>query len=152
MVTIADIRLGEVAVTLPAQADASLYFIGRIRTPWRSRKDCPKNAREARETGAVCTIEVDPRWAQALAGVETCSHLIVLYWMDQARFRQELEMARDARLRLPQNLGQVGNRQLGLGQQHQHPQARILAGGLERGVQGIEWQMGRIGHGIDPIV
>jgi tRNA-Thr(GGU) m(6)t(6)A37 methyltransferase TsaA len=33
----------------------------------------------------VCTIEVDPRWEQALPGVETCSHLIVLYWMDRAR-------------------------------------------------------------------
>jgi tRNA-Thr(GGU) m(6)t(6)A37 methyltransferase TsaA len=80
-----DIRPGEIAIQLPTQADASLYFIGRIRTPWKERKDCPKNAREARETGAVCTIEVDPRWQQALAGVESCSHLIVLYWMDQAR-------------------------------------------------------------------
>jgi tRNA-Thr(GGU) m(6)t(6)A37 methyltransferase TsaA len=80
-----DIRPGEVAVALPEKADAALYFIGRIRTPWTSRKEAPRNAREARETGAVCTIEVDPRWQQALAGVETCSHLIVLYWMHQAR-------------------------------------------------------------------
>ena len=80
-----DIRPGEVQVPLPAQTDASLYFIGRIRTPWTARKDCPKNARVARESGVVCTIEVDPRWEKALPGVETCSHLIVLYWMDQAR-------------------------------------------------------------------
>ena len=79
------IRPGEVQVALPAHADASLYFIGRIRTPWIARKDCPKNARVARESGVVCTIEVDPRWAKALPGVETCSHLIVLYWMDRAR-------------------------------------------------------------------
>jgi tRNA-Thr(GGU) m(6)t(6)A37 methyltransferase TsaA len=79
------IRPGEVQATLPADADASLYFIGRIRTPWTSRKDCPKNAREARDRGTVCSIEVDPRWQQALPGVETCSHLIVLYWMDRAR-------------------------------------------------------------------
>ena len=79
------IRPGEVSVSLPAQSDASLYFMGRIHTPWTDRKDCPKNAREARESGAVCTIEVDPRWVQGLSGVETCSHLIVLYWMDQAR-------------------------------------------------------------------
>jgi tRNA-Thr(GGU) m(6)t(6)A37 methyltransferase TsaA len=59
-----------------------VYFIGRIRTPWKERKDCPKNARESE---AVCTIEVDPRWAEALKGVETCSHLVVLYWMDKAR-------------------------------------------------------------------
>lgn len=79
------IRPGEVSVPLPEQVDASLYFIGRIRTPWQSRQECPKNARASRESGVVCTIEVDPRWQQALPGVETCSHLIVLYWMDRAR-------------------------------------------------------------------
>jgi tRNA-Thr(GGU) m(6)t(6)A37 methyltransferase TsaA len=79
------IRPGEVAVALPAATDAGVYFIGRIRTPWTSRKDCPKNARESRERGTVCVIEVDPRWQQALPGIETCTHLIVLYWMDRAR-------------------------------------------------------------------
>ena len=76
------IREGEISVALPEQFDASVYFIGRIHTPWRERRDCPKNARES---DAVCTIEVDPRWAAALKGVETCSHLVVLYWMDKAR-------------------------------------------------------------------
>jgi tRNA-Thr(GGU) m(6)t(6)A37 methyltransferase TsaA len=80
-----DIRPGEVAVPLPERTDAGLYFIGRIHTPWHERKDCPKNAREAHESGAVCTIELDPRWAKALCEVETCSHLVVLYWMDRAR-------------------------------------------------------------------
>ena len=78
-------RDGEVAVELPARFDAGLYFIGRIRTPWHTRDECPKNARVSRESGVVCTIEVDPRWEQALPGLETCSHLIVLYWMDRAR-------------------------------------------------------------------
>ena len=77
-----DIREGEVSVALPTRTDAELYFIGRIRTPWTRREDCPKNARES---DAVCTIEVDPLWAPALVGVETCSHLIVLYWMNRAR-------------------------------------------------------------------
>src|SRR4029079_13299096 len=81
----AGLRPGEVTVPLPATTDAGLYFIGRIRTPWTARKDCPKNTREARERGTVCTIEVDPRWAEAMAALETCSHLIVLYWMDRAR-------------------------------------------------------------------
>jgi len=79
------VRPGEKSIALPAQADASVYFIGRIHTPWKARKDCPKNAREARETGALCTIELDPRWAEGLKGVETCSHLVILYWMDQSR-------------------------------------------------------------------
>ena len=76
------IREGEVAVELPTAFDAGLYFIGRISTPWKSRDECPKNARES---DAVCTIEVDARFRDALKGVETCSHLLVLYWMDKAR-------------------------------------------------------------------
>ena len=59
------VRPGEITVPLPDHFDASVYFIGRIRTPWIKREDCPKNARES---DAVCTIEVDPRWAAALAG------------------------------------------------------------------------------------
>lgn len=76
------IRDGEIAVDLPEQFDASLYFIGRIRTPWTRREDCPKNARES---DAACSLEIDARWAPALNGVETCTHLVVLYWMDQSR-------------------------------------------------------------------
>jgi tRNA-Thr(GGU) m(6)t(6)A37 methyltransferase TsaA len=75
-------REGEVAVALPPQFDASLYFIGRIHTPWKRREDCPKNVRGS---DAVCTIELDPRWAEGLKGLETASHVIVLYWMDRAR-------------------------------------------------------------------
>ncbi len=75
------IREGEKAVELPAKPDAGLYFIGRIHTPWKERKDCPKNARES---DAVCTIELDLALAEGLKDVETCSHLVVLYWMDKA--------------------------------------------------------------------
>ena len=60
-------REGEVSVPMPEHPDATLYYIGRIHTPWTRREDCPKNARES---DAVCTIEVDPRWAPALTGVE----------------------------------------------------------------------------------
>jgi tRNA-Thr(GGU) m(6)t(6)A37 methyltransferase TsaA len=80
-----DIREGELAVVLPDHFDAHLYFIGRIRTPWTRRQDCPHNAREARERGDVCTLELDPRYAPALKDVAGCSHLIVLYWMNDAR-------------------------------------------------------------------
>ena len=31
------LRDGEVTVAPPAQFDASIYFIGRIRTPWQRR-------------------------------------------------------------------------------------------------------------------
>jgi tRNA-Thr(GGU) m(6)t(6)A37 methyltransferase TsaA len=89
------LREGEVAVELPDRFDASIYFIGRIRTPWNRREDCPKNGREAE---AVCTIELDPRWVQGLAGLETSSHVVVLYWMDRAR--------RDLVLQAPRHYGE----------------------------------------------
>lgn len=76
------LREGEVGVALPDRFDASLYFIGRIRTPWRRRDECPKNARES---DAVCTVVLDPRWVAGLKGLETASHVILLYWMDRAR-------------------------------------------------------------------
>jgi tRNA-Thr(GGU) m(6)t(6)A37 methyltransferase TsaA len=76
------LRGGEVAVELPAQFDAALYYIGRIRTPWKRRDECPKNARQS---DAVCTVELDPRWAEGLSGLESVSHVLLLYWMDQAR-------------------------------------------------------------------
>jgi tRNA-Thr(GGU) m(6)t(6)A37 methyltransferase TsaA len=76
------LREGEVAVALPGEFDASLYYIGRIHTPWRRREECPKNAREA---DVECSIVLDPRWAEGLKDLETASHIIVLYWMDRAR-------------------------------------------------------------------
>jgi tRNA-Thr(GGU) m(6)t(6)A37 methyltransferase TsaA len=78
----AGLRPGEIAADLPAHFDASLYYIGRIRTPWNRREDCPKNARGS---DAVCTIELDPRWTAGLSGLETVSHVVLLYWMDRAR-------------------------------------------------------------------
>jgi tRNA-Thr(GGU) m(6)t(6)A37 methyltransferase TsaA len=76
------LREGEIAVELPARFDASLYYIGRIRTPWQRREECPKNGRES---DAVCTVELDPRWVIGLTGLETASHVLLLYWMDKAR-------------------------------------------------------------------
>ena len=89
------IREGEAAIELPDKFDAGIYYIGRIRTPWTLPEECPKNPRESH---AVCTIEVDPRYAPALAGVESCSHVLVLYWMDRAR--------RDLVLQVPRHYGE----------------------------------------------
>ena len=77
-----DIREGEIAVALPDTFDAGVYFIGRIRTPWTRRDDCPKNARGSE---AECTIELEARYAAALDGVAACTHLVLLYFMDKAR-------------------------------------------------------------------
>jgi tRNA-Thr(GGU) m(6)t(6)A37 methyltransferase TsaA len=76
------LRDGEVAIRLPDQFDAGVYFIGRIHTPWHSRAECPKNSREST---AECVIELDARYAEGLKDIESSSHLLVLYWMDRAR-------------------------------------------------------------------
>lgn len=79
-----DIRPGEEAAEgLPAAFDAGLYYIGRIRTPWTERRACPR--RGDPEEGPVCTLEIDPRWQRALAGIIPGARIQVLYWMDQAR-------------------------------------------------------------------
>ena len=78
-----DIRPGEVAVDLPAQADASLYFIGRLRTPWKERRECPRQG--DRDNGPLCRVELDARWRAALKGVGQHTHLQLLYWMSLAR-------------------------------------------------------------------
>ena len=45
MVRLNEIRQSERAVDLPNRFDASLYFIGRIRTPWTSRLETPRQGR-----------------------------------------------------------------------------------------------------------
>ena len=74
-------RAGELRVPPPPDFNAGLYFIGRIRTPWKSLGECPKNSGEA---DTACMIEVDARYAAGLRDVETCTHLVVLYWMSEA--------------------------------------------------------------------
>lgn len=76
------IRPGEIAFTLPQRADAHLVFIGRIRTPFPTRLECP---RQGQHDGPVCRVEVDAPWHAALAGLERYGHVEVLYWMHQAR-------------------------------------------------------------------
>jgi tRNA-Thr(GGU) m(6)t(6)A37 methyltransferase TsaA len=76
-------RPGEVAIELPSGFDAQLYFIGRIRTPWASTADCPKNARARADV--VAAIELDPRFADGLKDLSLFSHAIALYWLHQSR-------------------------------------------------------------------
>jgi tRNA (adenine37-N6)-methyltransferase len=76
------LRPGEVAVELPLQTDAEVFYIGVIRTPWATRRDCPKRGSP---DGPLCTIVVDERWRQALTGIGRYHRLQVLYWMDRAR-------------------------------------------------------------------
>ena len=87
------LRPGETAITLPGEFAAGVHFIGRIRTPFATLADCPKNVREG---GAEATIELDPRYADGLTAIQRCSHLIVLYWLDAARRDLVLQAPRHA--------------------------------------------------------
>ena len=78
-----DIRPGERALAeAPAARDAGLVFIGRIRTPWKSRAECP---RQGAPDGPVCRLEFWPDYAAALEGLDAFAAVDVLYWLDGAR-------------------------------------------------------------------
>ena len=81
-------RTGEVCLDFdPAKtaSDAAVVFIGRIRSPWTSRKDCPRNVASARKTGKHATIELDPPWRPGLGGLKKGGWIIPVYWMNQSR-------------------------------------------------------------------
>lgn len=84
--TQAEIRDGETRLTLdPGEcADATLCFIGRIRTPWQ-RGDCPKNVTRARESGQAASIELDAEFVAGLDGLQVGQGIVLLYWMHGAR-------------------------------------------------------------------
>lgn len=76
------LRPNEIAAEAPPATDAGLVFIGRIRTPWTDRLQCP---RQGRLDGPLCRIEVFPQWAAALDGIGAYSRIEVLYWLHLAR-------------------------------------------------------------------
>ena len=89
-----ELRAAEKVVGWPDATDAGLIFIGRIRTPWTTRMDCP---RQGRLDGPTCRIEVFEPWAEALTGVGDFTKLEVLYWLHRSR--------RDLVLQSPRNDG-----------------------------------------------
>jgi tRNA-Thr(GGU) m(6)t(6)A37 methyltransferase TsaA len=81
-------RPGEISLAFnPSDraADAGLVFIGRIRSPWNTRSECPRNLVQARERGLHATIEVDEEWRPGLTGLQNFTNAVILYWMHQAR-------------------------------------------------------------------
>ena len=83
-----DQRSGEIRLPFdPAEtaADAAVVFIGKVRSPWKTRADCPRNIRQARERAQPATLEIDEAWRQGLLGLERQENAIVLYWMQQSR-------------------------------------------------------------------
>jgi tRNA-Thr(GGU) m(6)t(6)A37 methyltransferase TsaA len=91
-----DLRPGEVAVAMPPQSDAGVYFIGTIHTPWQARSECPKRGSP---DGPICSIVVDERWREALTDLADHRRIQVLYWMHRAR--------RDLVLQTPFRTGQT---------------------------------------------
>jgi len=84
----AEARPGEIALPFDPAAtadDGRIVFIGRIRSPWKDRADCPKNLRQARERGLTATVELDAPWRAGLAGLDAFSFIILLYWLDRSR-------------------------------------------------------------------
>ncbi len=75
-------RPGEVEGGAPDRTDATLIYIGRIRTPFHSRDECP---RHGRLDGPVCRIEIDERWRPAMKGLDAHPRLEIIYWMHLAR-------------------------------------------------------------------
>ena len=92
MVRESEIREGELAVEMPKATNAGLVFIGRIRTPWTSRLETP---RQGRHDGPVCRLEIFEPWVPALKGVDFYSNLEVIYWLHLSR--------RDLVLQSPKN-------------------------------------------------
>lgn len=74
--------LADDPATLPA--DGEVVFIGRIRSPWKHREDCPKNMRAARERGEQATVEIALAYRPGLDGLERATHVIVLSWFHHA--------------------------------------------------------------------
>ncbi len=65
--------------------DGSVIFIGKVRSEWTSRPDCPKNLVQARERGHGAKVEVFEPYLEGLIGLEKFSHAYIVYWMHQAR-------------------------------------------------------------------
>src|SRR4029077_2189997 len=69
---------------------------------------------------------------------------------DQAGLREKPQMARNTRLRLSKDVGEIGHGELRLGQQRYNAQACLLTRRLERRIEGIETEFVVAGHQTGP--
>ena len=58
----------------------TLQPIGRLRTPFATLADCPRNGRKL-QPPPDCFVEVDGEYHEGLVGLDGFSHLILLYWV-----------------------------------------------------------------------
>jgi len=71
-----------------------LRFIGRIRTPYRTREECP--AFTDRQ-GPPCEIRLDRAWREGTRGLSAGQEILVLYWFE--------DVARDRPVQPPRHGG-----------------------------------------------
>lgn len=81
-------REGEIAIepdpaTLPG--DGHVVFIGTVQSPWKTRSECPKNLRQARERGGPGNIAIAEPYRAGLRGLNSGARIVVLSWFDRAR-------------------------------------------------------------------
>ena len=60
-----------------------LRAIGVLRTPFRTRAECPRNGRQIMPA-PLCHVELLPQFRPGLLAIEGFSHLILLYWLGPA--------------------------------------------------------------------
>lgn len=58
--------------------------IGTISTPWRGIAECPRNGRQP-QPSPRCRVVLHAELHDGLRSLEGFSHLILLYWLDQAK-------------------------------------------------------------------
>ena len=64
--------------------DGHVVFIGRIRSPWTTREDCPKNMTRRARTGLPAAVAIDEPYRRGLDGLERASHVVILTWLHHA--------------------------------------------------------------------
>ena len=66
------------------QAAMAFRPIGVISTPFRTLDECPRNIRQL-DPPPLCRVRLEPEYVPGLLGIDSFSHLILLYWLHQAR-------------------------------------------------------------------
>lgn len=94
MLDTSKVRPGEVVADVTLSQDASISFIGTIRTPFATRKDCP---RQGSPDGPECRIILDRQWVPALEGLADHERIEVFYWLDRASRNFLVQKPRDGR-------------------------------------------------------
>jgi tRNA-Thr(GGU) m(6)t(6)A37 methyltransferase TsaA len=62
----------------------TLTPIGTLHTPWQTTSQCPRNGRQI-NPAPPCTARVLPAFQDGLRSLDGFSHLILLYWLGQAK-------------------------------------------------------------------